>query len=156
MSKVENEKVAEEKEVNSIEDVCQANADAHSKALGEDTKQSFHDFLLQGAINENKERLFETARKQMMQMLINRKALVRQMEALDEQCSAIDAKMEALTNAIESGRIISSNEVKIFLDGGDLSGLHGVEIGVVMLDLETAGFDVGRLQPVKRKIHPRM
>lgn len=89
---------------------------------------SLHDVLMHQAMSENKDKLFSEVKKVMMQQMIVRAGLERQMALLDAQISGIDYKLEQLSALVESGQIIEAAEVRTFMDGGELVGIAIVNI----------------------------
>lgn len=165
MSKVENEVPTDEKEVSSsIEDVRQANAEARTDQA-QNTSESVHDSLIRQASQENQEKILKEIRKHITKQLIDRKVLVRQMEQLDLACSTIDAKLEALTSMFEQGQFITEDEVRAFMNEGEYVAVFTLPSTDELIDgflkkqgdIHLGSFAAGdRLQPVKRKTHPRM
>lgn len=89
---------------------------------------TLHDVLMVQAMQENQDKLYGEVKKVMMQQMIVRAGLERQMALLDAQISGIDYKLEQLSALVESGQIIEAAEVRTFMGGGELVGIAIVNV----------------------------
>lgn len=100
-----------------------------NKQDAQNTTSSFHDSVIRRAVAHNREKLMTEVDRVVIQAMLERKALVRQMEQIDLLISQCDAKLEQLTHLVETDQIIEASEVRAFMSGE--YSLVAIDMGAV-------------------------